>query len=140
RHPSSLFPHVVLHARSLAVHVNTFADLATVVVGTLALGFALRRTQLGTHIRAVVDRRDLAELSGVDADRVAAIGWSIGSVLAALTGILLAAQLALDPFNLTLVVLETFAVPVIAGLTNIPIAIAAGIAMGLGISEMNLYA
>jgi branched-chain amino acid transport system permease protein len=60
-------------------------------------------------------------------------------VFAALTGILLAAQLSLQPFNLTLVVLETFAVPVIAGLTNLPIAIGAGIALGIGQSELNLW-
>ena len=140
RHPSSLFPARVLHPGSLTLHVDAFSDLAAVVLGTGALGLALRLTPLGTQIRAVVDRRDLAELSGVDADRVAAIGWAIGSVFAALTGVLLASQLALDPFNLTLVVLETFAIPVIAGLTNIPIAIAAGIALGVGMSEMTLYA
>jgi branched-chain amino acid transport system permease protein len=139
RHPSSLFPARVLHPGSLTLHVDAFSDLAAVILGTGALGLALRLTPLGTQIRAVVDRRDLAELSGVDADRVAAIGWAIGSIFAALTGVLLASQLSLDPFNLTLVVLETFAIPVIAGLTNIPIAIAAGIALGVGMSEMTLY-
>jgi branched-chain amino acid transport system permease protein len=139
RHPTSLFPNDVLHPGGLTVHVDAFADLGAVIVGTLGLGLLLRLTPLGTQIRAVVDRRDLAELSGVNADRVAAIGWALGSVFAALTGILLASQLALDPFNLTLVVLETFAMPVIAGLTNIPIAVAAGIALGIGSSEMNLF-
>ena len=139
QHPPSLFPQHVLHPGSLTVHVDTFADLAVVIAGTALLAVVLRRTSLGAQIRAVVDRRDLAELSGVDANRVAAIGWSIGSVFAALTGILLASQLALDPFNLTLVVLETFAMPVIAGLTNIPIAIVSGIALGIGQSEMNLW-
>ena len=139
RHPSSLFPANVLHPGSLTLHVDAFSDLAAVIIGTGALGLALKLTPLGTQIRAVVDRRDLAELSGVDADRVAAIGWSIGAVFAALTGVLLASQLSLDSFNLTLVVLETFAIPVIAGLTNIPIAIGAGIALGIGMSEMTLY-
>jgi branched-chain amino acid transport system permease protein len=139
RHPASLFPRDVLHLDGLTVHEDAFSDLAVVLVGTGVLGLVLRLTPLGTQIRAVVDRRDLAELAGVDADRVSAVGWSIGSVFAALTGILLAAQLSLDPFNLTLVVLETFALPVIAGLTNIPIAIAAGIALGVGSSEMNLW-
>ena len=139
RNPSGLFPRRVLHPGSLTVHVDAFADLAVVIVGTAMLAVVLRRTALGTQIRAVVDRRDLAELAGVDADRVAAIGWSIGCVFAALTGILLAAQLSLQPFNLTLVVLETFAMPVIAGLTNIPIAIGAGIALGIGQSQMNLW-
>lgn len=139
RHPTSLFPHHVLHPGGLTLHVEAFADLGAVVVGTLGLGLLLRLTPLGTQIRAVVDRRDLAELSGVDADRVAAVGWALGSVFAALTGILLASQLSLEPFNLTLVVLETFAMPVIAGLTNIPIAVGAGIALGIGSSEMNLF-
>ena len=139
QHPSSLFPARVLHPGSLTVHVDAFADLAVVIAGTALLALVLRRTALGGQIRAVVDRRDLAELSGVNADRVASIGWSIGCMFAALTGILLAAQLSLDPFNLTLVVLETFAMPVIAGLTSIPIAIASGIALGIGQSEMNLW-
>jgi branched-chain amino acid transport system permease protein len=139
RHPSSLFPDDVLHPGSLTLHVDAFADLAVVVVGTVALGLVMRLTPLGTQILAVVDRRDLAELSGVDADRVSAIGWAIGSVFASLTGILLASQLGLDPFNLTLVVLETFAMPVIAGLTNIPIAIGSGLALGVGASEMYLF-
>ncbi len=139
RHPSSLFPNDVLHPGGLTLHVDAFADLGAVIVGTAGLGLLLRLTPLGTQIRAVVDRRDLAELSGVNADRVAAIGWALGSVFAALTGILLASQLSLDSFNLTWVVLETFAMPVIAGLTNIPIAVGAGIALGIGSSEMNLF-
>ncbi|HET7310295.1 MAG TPA: ABC transporter permease [Mycobacteriales bacterium] len=139
RHPASLFPRDVLHLGNVTIHEDAISDLAVVLFGTGALGLVLRLTSLGTQIRAVVDRRELAELAGVDANRVSAIGWSIGSVFAALTGILLAAQLSLDPFGLTLVVLETFALPVIAGLTNIPIAIAAGIALGIGSSEMNLW-
>jgi branched-chain amino acid transport system permease protein len=139
RHPDSLFSTRVLHPGSLTVHLGAFSDLAVVLVGTGLLGLAMRLTPLGTQIRAVVDRRELAELSGLDADRVSAIGWSIGCVFASLTGILLAAQLALDPFNLTLVVLETFAIPVFAGLANIPLAIAAGLALGIGQSELNLW-
>jgi branched-chain amino acid transport system permease protein len=139
RHPPSLFPAKVFYVGSLTLHLDAFADLAAVVFGTAALILSLRWTPLGTQIRAVVDRRDLAELAGVDADRVAAIGWAIGCVFAALTGILLAAQLSLDPFNLTLVVLETFAVPVLAGLMNLPTAILVGVALGIGMSEMTLF-
>src|SRR3954466_7312267 len=78
RHPTSLFPTKVLHPGSLTLHVDAFADLAVVLVGTGLLGLALRLTPLGTQIRAVVDRRDLAELSGIDSDRVGAIGWGGG--------------------------------------------------------------
>jgi branched-chain amino acid transport system permease protein len=134
----SLLPQNVWHLGSITIHVDAMSDLAIVIGGTIALGVVTRRTSLGTSIRAVVDRRDLAQLSGIDADRVAAIGWATGAFVAALTGILVAPQIQFTPFELTLVVLETFAVPVIAGLTNVPIAILAGLALGIGSSEMSL--
>jgi branched-chain amino acid transport system permease protein len=138
-HPTPLFSTRVLHAGSLAVHLDAFSDLGVVAAGTVGLALLLRLTSLGTQIRAVVDRRDLALLSGVDAARVSAVGWAIGCTFAAVTGILLSGQLALDPFNLTLIVLETFAMPVIAALTSLPIAIGAGLAFGIAQSEMNLW-
>jgi branched-chain amino acid transport system permease protein len=134
-----LLPQAVWHVGSVTIHSDSISDLAIVIVGTIGLGVVSRRTSLGTSVRAVVDRRDLAQLSGVNADRVAAIGWSTGTFVAALTGILLAPQIQFTPFGLTLVVLETFAVPVIAGLTNLPVAIFAGLALGIGSSEMSLF-
>jgi branched-chain amino acid transport system permease protein len=134
----NLIPQDVWHLGSLTIHTDAVTDLGVVVVGTIALGLITRRTSLGTEIRAVVDRRDLAQLSGIDADRVSTIGWVVGAVVAALTGMLIAPQIQFTPFELTLVVLETFAVPVIAGLANIPIAILAGLALGIGASEMSL--
>ena len=133
-----LLPQHAWQAGSLTIHSDAVGDLAIVVLGTILVAVVGRRTSLGTSIRAVVDRRDLAELAGIDADRVAAIGWAAGSVVAALTGILIAPQIQFTPFGLTLVVLETFAVPVVAGLTNAPIAILAGLAIGIGSSEMSL--
>jgi branched-chain amino acid transport system permease protein len=134
----SLLPQHVWHVRSLTIQTDAVTDLAIVIVGAMLLGAIARWTSLGTSIRAVVDRRDLAELAGIDADRVAGIGWSAGTFIAALTGILIAPQVQFTPFGLTLVVLEIFAVPVIAGLTNVPVAILAGVALGIGASEMSL--
>jgi branched-chain amino acid transport system permease protein len=134
----SVLPQNVWQVGSITVHADALSDLAIVVVVTVALGIITRRTSLGTSIRAVVNRRDLAELAGIDADRVAAIGWAVGAFIAALTGILIAPQVQFTPFELTLIVLETFAVPVIAGLTSVPIAILAGLALGIGASEMSL--
>src|SRR5438270_513453 len=41
RHPSSLFPARVIHSGSLTLHLDAFADLGAVVVGTLGLGLLL---------------------------------------------------------------------------------------------------
>src|SRR5690606_41472523 len=63
-----------------------------VVAGLMAVGLWLliRHTALGLQMRAVVDRRTLAGLRGVDADRTSAVAWVLGSVLAGLCGVLLA--------------------------------------------------
>lgn len=108
-----------------------------VVVGVAAVVAAVTRfTRFGAELRAVVDRRELAELSGVAADRVSAVGWAFGSMLAGLTGILLAPHVRLDPFGLTLLVLETIGVAVAARLASLPVAILVAVAIGVGQSEL----
>ncbi len=138
QHAPSLLPTQALHAGSVTVRLDVLIDLVIVVTSAVLLGTVATRTHLGTQIRAVVDRRELAELARVDADRVAMLGWAVGAGFAGLTGVLLAPQLSLNPIGLTLVVLETFALPVIANLVSFPAAVVAGIAIGVSSSEMNL--
>jgi branched-chain amino acid transport system permease protein len=103
----------------------------TVCVGVWLM---FRKTHLGTEIRAVVDRPELAELAGVDADRVRMLSWAMGCGLAGATGILLASGHPLDPYHFTLLVVEVFAVAVVARLTSLPIAVAAGVLL-LGVPQ-----
>ncbi|MHB8466648.1 MAG: ABC transporter permease [Acidimicrobiales bacterium] len=100
--------------------------LLTIVVGG-GLAMMFRRTQLGVEIRAVVDRRELAELASVNVNRVAGISWALGCALAGLTGVLLVQGGPLNPFQLTLIVIETFSIAVVARLTSLPVAVGAGV-------------
>jgi branched-chain amino acid transport system permease protein len=115
---------------------ETLADLGVVLVTIAVLWLVTHHTRLGLDARAVVDSRALAELARVDADRVAMLGWAAGAGFAGLTGVLLAPSLSLTPYGLTLVVLETFAVPVIARLSSLPVAVLAALVMGVGQSEL----
>ena len=92
-----------------------------------ALWLLFRFTRIGMEIRAVVDRRELAELSSIPANRVAGLSWALGCGLAGLTGVLLAPQFGLDPFHLTLLVIETFSIAVVARLVSLPLAAGAGV-------------
>jgi branched-chain amino acid transport system permease protein len=103
--------------------------LTAVIVALLWLVFQF--THLGTEIKAVVDRRELAELSAVNANRVAAVAWAIGAGLAGLTGVLLASGSPLDPYHFTLLVIEVFSIAVIARLVSLPIAVGAGVLFGV---------
>jgi branched-subunit amino acid ABC-type transport system permease component len=103
--------------------------MSLVLTGLLVVLFA--HTPIGMQIRAVVDRRELAELTSVDANKVSAISWALGCGLAGLAGVLLApTTFGLDPVLLTLLVIETFSVAVVAKLASIPLAVLGGLALG----------
>ncbi|MFF5368488.1 branched-chain amino acid ABC transporter permease/ATP-binding protein [Streptomyces sp. NPDC013187] len=108
------------------------------VVLVLAAGVAavVRRTRFGRELRAVVDDRRLAVLGGVDADRVAATGWAFGSFTAGLTGVLLAPYVRLDPYGLSLLVMEVVAVAVAARMRSLPVAVV--VALGIGVAQSQL--
>jgi len=117
----------------LVIGTDQLATVILVIIVSAALWALFRFTAIGTEIKAVVDRRELAELSAINADRVAGLSWALGCGLAGLTGVLLAAQEGLDPLHLTLLVIETFSIAIVAGLTSLPIAVGAGIlVLGVG--------
>jgi branched-chain amino acid transport system permease protein len=136
----NLFPQTEVNFTSqLSTGANQLAEFVIVVASAAALLAIFRYTHLGTRIRAVVDRRQLADLTGVNANRVAQFAWALGCGFAGLTGALLAPQIQLDPFRLTLLVIDTFAVAVIARLTSLPLAVLSGIALGVASSEMTSW-
>jgi branched-chain amino acid transport system permease protein len=135
-----LFPETpVQFTNQLQMGANQLAELVIVLVSAGALLALFRYTHLGTRIRAVVDRRQLADLTGVNANRVAALAWALGCGFAGLSGALLAPQLELDPFRLTLLVIDTFGVAVVARLTSMPLAVLSGIVLGVVESEMTRW-
>lgn len=124
---------------NLRIGTDQLAVVGIVIVTSALIWLLFRRTHLGTEIRAVVDRRELAELTAVDADRVAGISWALGCAFAGLTGILLAVN-GLDPAGLTLLVIETFSIAVVARLTSLPLAAAAGVLLlGVGSSLLSNF-
>ncbi|GAA2302427.1 hypothetical protein GCM10010234_51710 [Streptomyces hawaiiensis] len=113
-----------------------WGQLAVVLVLTAGVAAVVRRTRFGRELRAVVDDRRLAVLGGVDADRVAATGWAFGSFTAGLTGVLLAPYVRLDPYGLSLLVMEVVAVAVAARMRSLPVAVV--VALGIGVAQSQL--
>jgi branched-chain amino acid transport system permease protein len=79
----------------------SFARLIAFVValiGAVALYFFLRRTYIGTAIRAIAQDRDIMGLMGVDQRRIYLVTSAIGGALAGLGACLLALQYDVHPF------------------------------------------
>jgi branched-chain amino acid transport system permease protein len=134
-----LFP---LTTFSLGTLIFDYEQVGTMVVTVLVAGslfWLLRRTLPGLQIRAVVDRRELAQLAAIDANRTSQVAWSLGCAIAALTGMIIA-QGTLEPTRIIFFGIETFSVAVVARLVSIPVAIGFGFfAMGLGRSLMDAF-
>jgi branched-chain amino acid transport system permease protein len=82
----------------------------------------------------VVDNDQLAALSGASPARYGQLGWAVGSMLAALAGILLAPLVTLDAQTLTLLVVDGYAAAMLGRLRNLPLTFAGGLLIGLGVS------
>ncbi|MFI8293865.1 ATP-binding cassette domain-containing protein [Streptomyces sp. NPDC085614] len=115
---------------------DPWAQLAVVVALAAAVGAVTRWTRFGRELRAVVDNRPLAVLGGIDADRVAAVGWAFGAFTAGLTGVLLAPYVRLDPYGLPLLVVEVIAVAVVARMRSLPVAIVTALALGVAQAQL----
>lgn len=100
-------------------HNEVGVIVCAVVVGLLVY-LLFNRSRLGLQMRAVVDDSELAGTSAIPYARVSAVAWIIGSMLAAISGVLLAPLLNLDVTLLTGLVVNAFAVAAFAGMTNLP--------------------
>lgn len=108
-------------------------QIAIVIVAALAaigLWVLMRRTRLGLETRAGVDRPTLARLRGIDTDRSSRIVWVLSTVLAGCAGVLIAPLFNLSPITFHTIVFISFTAVVAARFRSVPIAFAAGIALG----------
>jgi branched-chain amino acid transport system permease protein len=111
-------------------------SLMAVVVSAAAvagLGVFLRRTRLGTAVRASAENPERAALLGIPVRRVHLVVWMIAAVLSAL-GIFLRAPLVGLPIGTITgpsILLPALAAAVIARMESLPVAFGAGIALGV---------
>jgi branched-chain amino acid transport system permease protein len=127
-----IFPSTVFRlSSSLAIGADQIGVVVIAVATSAGLWLFMRHSRLGTTMRAVVDRPELAELMGVSSDAVAASSWALGCALAALAGILLTPQVSLEVFTLTLVVINAYAAAMVGRLESLALTFAGGIALGV---------
>jgi len=104
--------------------------VAAVTMGGLML--LVRRTRLGRAMRATAQNREVAGLMGVDVNRVIAATFAVGSALAAVAGLLIAAYYGIAHYNMGFMLgLKAFSAAVLGGIGNIPGALLGGLLLGV---------
>jgi branched-chain amino acid transport system permease protein len=88
-------------------------------------------SRFGIAMRAVSDDPVAAGLWGVPVRWVGSVSWMLGSLVAAIAGILISPFINFDTISLTLLVLDALAAALIGGLVSLPLTVVGGFALGL---------
>jgi branched-chain amino acid transport system permease protein len=125
-------PERVFHVGGVAITLDQVIAYCC-VVAVLAVGtWVLRRTQVGLLVRATVDSKAMASLSGISPARIAVGVWAAGTFLAGLAGVLAAPVLNVSSVsNYTVITASAFAAVVAAKLRSLPVAVGVGLLMGI---------
>ena len=115
--------------------VTTNYQLIVLVVALIFMGllqFIIYGTKLGRAMRAVSFNFETASLMGIPTDRVIAMTFIIGSVLAAVAGILFGLVYPkIDPLMGIMPGLKAFVAAVLGGIGNVPGAVVGGLVIGI---------
>jgi branched-chain amino acid transport system permease protein/neutral amino acid transport system permease protein len=115
----------------LKVKPDQILIVALTAVVAVGLYLLLHRTRLGKAMRATADNPELAEVSGIDTERIRQATWAIGGALTAIAGVMLAVQTQLRfdaGFNL---LLPMFAATILGGIGSPWGALVGGLVVGI---------
>jgi branched-subunit amino acid ABC-type transport system permease component len=116
----------------IRVNPQQLANTGYAIAAAALLFGVLAFTRLGRAMRAVADNPVLADIKGVDPDRIARVAVFIGAGLAGFGGMLIGLDTSIDPLTGFRVVLSVFAAAVVGGLGSIPGAALGAMVVGVG--------
>ena len=100
----------------VAIGVLPLLVFVVAVAATAALQWLFNRTQLGRAFRAVSDDQEIAELMGLNSNKVYALATAIAFMLIAVAGVLQAMRTTVSPSDGPLLLLFAFEAVIIGGM------------------------
>ena len=101
------------------------------IIATGSLYLFLYRTRPGKYIRAVANNRSAAELMGIPSSHILALSFGLGTMLAAISGALIATFFPFSILSGSGYELKSFVIGVLGGLGNPLGALVGGLALGV---------
>src|SRR5438093_7209382 len=120
----------------------SFRDLGVIAVSALVLVLIyllLQRTTLGLAMRAAAHNPDASRLLGVRVSWMLALGWGLASAVGALSGIMVAPILLLEPNMMQTIIIYAFAAAALGGIESPLGAVVGGLVVGVVINLASAY-
>ena len=112
--------------------------LVAAVLGMLALTFIIQKTRLGRMCRATQQDRKMAQILGINTDRVISYVFIIGAAMAGLAGVLITLNYGTFDFYAGFVIgIKAFTAAVLGGIGSLPGAMLGGIILGVAEAQFS---
>jgi branched-chain amino acid transport system permease protein len=120
----------------------SWRDLGVIAVSglvLLAVYLLLQRTTVGLTMRAAAHHPEASRLLGVQVSWMLALGWGLASAVGAVSGIMVAPILLLEPNMMQSIIIYAFAAAVLGGIESPLGAVIGGILVGLTVNLAGAY-
>ncbi|MFD1813299.1 ABC transporter permease subunit [Rhodococcus gannanensis] len=131
-----ILPTGIVRLGDIRIPLDRLWFAGLIVAITVVLVLAFRLTRFGLATRAAAESETGALVSGLSPERIAYANWALGTMVAGLSGILIAPIVPLIPVSYTLFIVPALAAALVGNFSAIGPAVAAGIGIGMLQSEV----
>jgi branched-chain amino acid transport system permease protein len=120
----------------------SYRDLGVIAVSgvvLLAIYLLLQRTTVGLTLRAAAHHPEASRLLGVHVSWMLALGWGLASAVGAVSGIMVAPIILLEPNMMQTVIIYAFAAAVLGGIESPLGAVIGGLIVGVTVNLAGAY-
>jgi branched-chain amino acid transport system permease protein len=120
----------------------SYRDLGVIAVSgavLLAIYLLLQRTTVGLTMRAAAHHPEASRLLGVHVSWMLALGWGLASAVGAVSGIMVAPIILLEPNMMQTIIIYAFAAAVLGGIESPLGAVIGGLIVGVTVNLAGTY-
>jgi branched-chain amino acid transport system permease protein len=135
----SVFSTRPIRIGGVAFSIQDLGVIGSTVVAMVVVSLFFRFTKVGLGMRAAAVNPESSSLAGIRVGWMLALGWGLAAALGALSGILIAPSVFLEPNMMQSVLLYAIAAAVLGGLDSPLGAVVGGLALGVLLNLAGTY-
>jgi len=135
----SPFPNRTIDVGGVTVSLQDLGVIGVTLAAVVLVALFFRYTRLGLAMRSAAIAPDTSRLLGVRVSWMLALGWGLAAVLSAVSGMMVAPLVFLDPSFMQSVLIYAFAAAVLGGIESPVGAVVGGLSLGVGLNLIGTY-
>jgi branched-chain amino acid transport system permease protein len=128
-----------IHVAGVAFSIQDLGIIGVSLVLVALLGLLFRFTKLGLALRAAATNPAESRFVGIRVGWMLALGWGIAAVLGAVSGMMAAPLVFLDPNMMVAILVYAFAAAILGGFDSPIGAVVGGLAFGVVLNLISAY-